>query len=404
MTSLERRREKRYQRRKALRDAKKRRLYAENDRYENIISYRSLYNANRQSIKSVSWKASVQRYQMNLLRNIHDTHRDLANGKSITKGFVEFNAIERGKVRHIRSVHYSERVVQRSTSDNALVPLLSRGLIYDNGACIKGKGVDRSLDRLDVHLRRFYRTNQYSNDGYIVLFDFKGYFDSIRHDICLQAYDKAFTDERILELLKAFVYPFGFPFANGNWRKEKRPMNPEEYTGKSLGLGSQISQITAVSYPNALDHYIKQVLRVRFYGRYMDDGYMMFRKKEDAKAALAKVYEFCQKYGITINRKKTQIVKLSRCFIYLKVKHRLTETGKVIRGLSRTSITRQRRKLKKFHKMYLEGKLPLEDIRQAYGSWKGYALRSIARETVRNMNRLYFSLFHEQPPKCKLEH
>ena len=81
MTSLERRHEKRYQRRKAMRDAKKQQRYTANDHYENIISYRSLYNANRQSMKSVSWKASVQRYQMNLLRNIHDTHRDLADGK-----------------------------------------------------------------------------------------------------------------------------------------------------------------------------------------------------------------------------------------------------------------------------------------------------------------------------------
>lgn len=403
MTSLERRHEKRYQRRKAMRDAKKQQRYTANDHYENIISYRSLYNANRQSMKSVSWKASVQRYQMNLLRNIHDTHRDLADGKDITRGFVEFNTIERGKIRHIRSVHYSERVVQRSTSDNALVPMLARSLIYDNGACIKGKGVDRSLDRMDIHLRQFYRDNGHSNEGYAVLFDFKGYFDSIRHDICLQVYDGAFADKRILELLKTFVYPFGFPFANGNWRKEKRPMKPEEYTGKSLGLGSQISQITAVSYPNALDHFIKQVLRVKYYGRYMDDGYMLFKTKEEAKYALEKVCGFCEKYGIVINRKKTQIVKISRCFVYLKVKHRLTETGKATRRLSRSSITRQRRKLKKFHKMYLEGTMSLPDIGQAYGSWKGYALRRNARETVRNMNRLYFSLFHEQPPKCKLE-
>lgn len=403
MTSLERRHEKRYQRRKAYRAEKKRKKYAANDQYENIISYRSLYNANRQSMKSVSWKASVQRYQMNLLRNIHDTHRDLAAGKNITKGFVEFNTLERGKVRHIRSVHYSERVVQRSTSDNSLVPMLSRSLIYDNGACIKGKGVDRALDRMDIHLRKFYRDNHCRNEGYAVLFDFKGYFDCIRHDICLKTYDDAFDDKRILELLKTFVYPFGFPFVNGNWRKEKRLLPPGEYTGKSLGLGSQISQITAVSYPNALDHYIKQVLRVKYYGRYMDDGYMLFKRKEDARDALEKIYRFCEKYGITINRKKTQIVKLSKCFVYLKVKHRLTETGKAMRGLSRASVTRQRRKLKKFHKMYLEGALSLQDIGQAYGSWKGHALRRNARETVRNMNRLYFSLFHELPPKCKLE-
>lgn len=403
MTSLERRHEKRYQRRKAYRAEKKRRKYAEYDRYENIISYRALYNANRQSIKSVSWKASVQRYQMNLLRNIHDTHRDLAAGKDITKGFVEFNTIERGKIRHIRSVHYSERVVQRSASDNALVPMLSRSLIYDNGACLKGKGVDRALDRLDIHLRKFYRDNQHSNEGFAVLFDFKGYFDCILHDICLQTYDDAFDDKRIFELLKTFVYPFGFPFALGNWRKEKRPMTSDKYSGKSLGLGSQISQITAVSYPNALDHYIKQELRVKYYGRYMDDGYMLFRQKEDAKEALEKVCAFCKTYGIEINRKKTQIVKINKTFVYLKAKHRLTENGKALRGLSRSSVTKQRQKLKKFHKKYLEGVLPLHDIGQAYGSWKGYALRRNARETVRNMNRLYFSLFHELPPKCKLE-
>lgn len=403
MTSLERRYEKRYQRRKAARLAKKHNDYGENDNYDNIISYKALYDANRKSLRNVSWKTSVQRYQMNLLRNICNAHIALANEEDITKGFVEFNTVERGKVRHIRSVHFSERVVQRSACDNSLVPMLSRGLIYDNGACLQGKGIDRTLDRLDVHLQRFYRSNGQSNNGYIVLFDFTGYFDCILHAVCMKNFDRAFDDKRIISLLGSFVYPFGFPFATGNWRKSKRKPNPNGYSGKSLGLGSQVSQITAVSYPNSLDHYIKQELRVRWYGRYMDDGYMIFRTKEEARRALEKVYKFCETLGITINQRKTRIVKLSRDFVYLKVKHRLTDTGKTIRGLSRESITRERRKLKKFQKMYYGGSLSINDIKQAYGSWKGYALHRNAIRSVRNMDRLYFSLFGELPPKCKLE-
>lgn len=403
MTSLEWRREKRYQRRKAARDAKKRAACAWHDCYENIISYNALYNANRQTMKGVTWKASVQRYEMNLLRNIHDTHKDMAAYKNITKGFVEFDTMERGKMRHIRSVHFSERVVQRSVSDNALVPVLSRSHTYDNGACLPGKGVDRALDRMDAHLNQFYRSNGYSNEGYVVLFDFSDYFGSILHDICMQIYDNAFSDKRIVDLLHAFVYPFGFPFEYHYNRKDVLEKDPSEYTGKSLGLGSQISQVTAVSYPNALDHYIKQELRVKYYGRYMDDGYMIFKSKEDAREALECVYRFCDKYGIIINRKKTQITKLGRDFIYLKVKHRLTVSGKALRRLSRDSVTRQRRKLKKFHKMYINKEMELCDIRQAYGSWKGHALRRNARESVRNMDRLFYSLFHELPPKCKLE-
>lgn len=403
MTSLERRYEKRYQRRKAARLAKKHSDYGENDNYNNIISYKSLYDANRKSLRNVSWKVSVQRYQMNLLRNICNTHIALANEEDITKGFVEFNTVERGKVRHIRSVHFSERVVQRSVCDNSLVPMLSRGLIYDNGACLQGKGIDRALDRLDVHLQQFYRSNGQSNDGYIVLFDFTGYFDCILHAVCMKIFDRAFDDKRIISLLGSFVYPFGFPFATGNWRKSKRKTSQNGYSGKSLGLGSQVSQITAVSYPNSLDHYIKQELRVRWYGRYMDDGYMIFRTKEEARRALEKVYKFCETLGITINQRKTRIVKLSRDFVYLKVKHHLTDTGKTVRGLSRESITRERRKLKKFQKMYYSGSLTMNDIKQAYGSWKGYALHRNAVMSVRNMDRLYFSLFGELPPKCKLE-
>ena len=376
--------------------------YAKYDNFDTIASYRALYDANRKSMRNVAWKASVQRYQMNLLRNIHNANNDLLNGKDVTKGFVEFNTLERGKMRHIRSVHFSERVIQRSTCDNALIPLLSRDLIYDNGACIQGKGIDWALDRLDAHLQQFFRANGFSNDGFVLKFDFSGYFDCILHSICMAKYNKACDDKRIVELVKGFVYPFGFEQISGNWRKMKRDITREKYTGKSLGLGSQVSQISAVSYPNSLDHFIKQTLRVRWYARYMDDGYLLFKRREDAVAALDKICDFCKTIGITVNKKKTQITSLKRDFVYLKVRHRLTETGKTVRRLSKESITRQRRKLKKFQKMYLTGSMSLKDITQAYGSWKGYALHRNSVKTVRNMDKLFISLFQVQPPQCKL--
>ena len=85
VTSLERRRERRYQRRKAARERKKLERYAANDRFENIARYRPLYNANRLSRRNVCWKASVQRYQMNLLRNLEETRAKLMAGETITK-------------------------------------------------------------------------------------------------------------------------------------------------------------------------------------------------------------------------------------------------------------------------------------------------------------------------------
>lgn len=402
MTSLERRREGRYQRRKAARERKKLERYAENDRFENVASYKALYNANRKSMRNVCWKASIQRYQMNLLRNLEETRAKLMAGETITKGFVEFDTIERGKLRHIRSVHYSERVAQRSVCDNALVPMLGRSLIYDNGACLAGKGVDRSLDRLTAHLQQFYRANGFSNKGWAVLFDFSGYFDNILHSACFRIYSRAFRDTRILKLLYNFVTPFGYPKAETNWQRVKRT-DKGQYTGKSLGLGSQISQITAVSYPNVLDHYIKQTLRVRWYQRYMDDGYMLFRTKEEAKEAIIHVVEICKTLGITVNQRKTKIVPIQRGFRFLKVVQRLTETGAVERRLCRESITRQRRRLKKFAAKVKAGEMTEKDAAMAYGSWKGYALRRGGKWVVRRMDGLFRELFGVSPPRCKLE-
>jgi hypothetical protein len=59
--------------------------------------------------------------------------------KSVQSAFVEFDLSEQGKTRHIKSVHISERVVQKYLCGNALVPVLSRSLIHDNRASVKTK-------------------------------------------------------------------------------------------------------------------------------------------------------------------------------------------------------------------------------------------------------------------------
>ena len=403
MTALERRREGRYRRRKAAREAKKAAQCAGYDDFRNISRYRSLFGANRKSMRNVTWKASVQRYQMNLLRNMEETREKLDTKKNITKGFVEFDLMERGHLRHIRSVHYTERVVQRSACDNSLVPMLRRGLIYDNGACLEGKGVDRSMDRMEAHLQQFFRANGFSNDGVALLFDFSGYFDNILHRHCFAMYSREYRDAMILWLLGTFVIPFGYPFSATGARRTRAPENGAEYNGKSLGLGSQVSQITAVSYPSGIDHYIKQVLRVRWYGRYMDDGYMLFRTKEEAVQAAKAMAEQCAKIGIKLNTKKTRIVKIKSGVKFLKTRFILTETGKVKRKMCRQNITKQRRKLKKFAAKKMAGEMTLEEIASAYCSWKGYALRRGGKMAARRMDALFSELFGIQAPKCKIK-
>jgi len=182
MTSEDRKIARAERRRSARLANEKQRLAPYND-FSLVTDADNLAGAFAKSKRGVSWKESVQRYEANALRNIAETRRKLIAGESVLNGFVEFDLCERGKTRHIKSVHISERVVQKCLSDEVLVPLLSRPLIHDNGASITGKGVHFALRRLVVHLSRFYRNNGRSNEGYALLVDFSRFFDNIRHDI-----------------------------------------------------------------------------------------------------------------------------------------------------------------------------------------------------------------------------
>ena len=410
MTSNERRREARYQRRKMKRFMKKMASCQKYNDYFNIICLQSLYKAYKLSRRCVSWKNSVQNYHMNLFKNLYTTYVKLLNHEDIVRGFVEFNTIERGKKRHIKSVHISERVVQRSLCDNSLVPILSRSLIDDNTACIKGKGVDRALDRFEAHLQKFYRDNGFSNDGYIVYIDDSSYFDTLLHSYIDEILHKAYDNEEIIELVNRFVRPFGYPSVDGNWRKTKKPVCDGDYSGKSLGLGSQVSQILAVSYPSMIDHYIKDVMRMKYYDHYMDDTVILCKTKEEAKAVMAKIKELSDKIGIIVSDRKSHIAKLTRPVRYLKVNFKLTKTGKVLRSATKSNIVKERRRLKKYKQFLDSGRLTIEEITQAYASWKGYVLRrdSIAMSgrksnVITKMDNLFRSLFGAEPPVCSVK-
>ena len=373
MNSLERR-EGRYQRRKAKREQHRIEIL-ERYNYESVICPDNLYKAMKDSRKGVYWKASVQRYNMNFLKNILRSHNDLVAEKDMRKGFICFDIVERGKPRHICSVHFSERVVQKSLCNNALIPHLTRSLIYDNGASIQDKGIHFAIERLKTHLRRHFK--KHGREGYVLLIDFKGYFDNIQHEPLRKIFNGAFGDDRrLLDLAMSFVYAFG---------------------EKGLGLGSETSQIAAVAYSSRNDHYIKEVLRCKHYGRYMDDSYFICESKERAKHILSAMLGKFAEIGIMTSPKKTQIIKLSRGFKFLKTHFSIENTGRVVARPSRESATRQRRKLKKFKKFLDAGLMTMHDIRNSHMSWRGYIAHINSRRTVRNLDALYMQLFGVSP-------
>lgn len=147
---------------------------------ESVADLDNLYKAAMTAKNGVSWKASVQRYHKELLLNLGRARSDLLSQNDIRRGFYHFTVFERGKLRHISSVHFSERVIHKSLSANALVPALTPSFIRNNTANTKGRGTDDALKRLKRDLVRHYA--RYGSEGYILLIDFSDYFGSIAHE------------------------------------------------------------------------------------------------------------------------------------------------------------------------------------------------------------------------------
>ena len=332
--------------------------------FEEVFSIEHLLVCARECLCNVRWKQSTQMFEINLLRWVTKLHEELLHGTYRSKGFTRFSIFERGKHREISSVHISERCVQKCLCKYALKPLIVPKLIYDNAATVEGRGTDFALNRLVQHLR--YHTLKYNRKGGILTIDYHNYFGTIDHKILLEKLKNLIEDNRVYSLTAYFINCF--------------PGNV------GLGLGSEVSQICAVFYPNAIDHYFKDYLKIRGYARYMDDSYIisddLIKLKEYKKIFIEKSKEL----GLEINEKMTQITPFDRGhFIYLKKRIFISETNKIIIRLLPKNITQRRRKIKKQLKMVEEKRMEKESFIQSFNSWEGYAKKYNSFKTVKNM-------------------
>jgi len=110
-----------------------------------------------------------------------------------------------------------------------------------------------------------------------------------------------------------------------------------------IPIGNQLSQWLALLFLNELDHIIKKRLKIKFYGRYMDDFYLIHEDKEYLKYCLGEIEGYLKGIGLELNQ-KTQIFPLRHGIDFLGFHTYLTENGKVIRKLRRGRKNKKRKR------------------------------------------------------------
>ena len=374
------------------------------DYIEEMTNANRIILAMRRVERASGWKDSAQKILVNRLKFAYEIRKEVREGTYHQGEGATFQLCENGHTRLVKALCTKDLIVQHSLTDTVLFPHLLKYLIHDNGASIRGKGISFTRRRFEQHIRKFYR--EHGKEGYIMLIDFRKFFDNIRHDRLDEKFHEKLLDDRLRKFMRRLFENYRVDvsysdneniidevFNSLEYQKiDHSLLTGRRYMAKSLGIGAPISQIAGIFFPTAIDTYCKTVKHCKFYGVYMDDRYVIHHDKAFMKELLEDICRIASELGLHVNRRKTQIVKISHGFTFLKTRYILSGTGKLIKKIPRDVVVRQRRKMKKLASFVARGEMTLEDFKSQYQSWRGDKRKYNAFHTLQSMDKLYWRL------------
>ena len=286
----------------------------------------------------------------------------LINKTYTVSSYGEFIIYE-PKKRIVKSGSFKDKIVQHSLCDNVLLPEAGKHFIENNFAGQIGKGTLFGLDHLRDNMLQFY--TEYGIKGYVLKCDITKFFYTIDHKILKDIIRKYFSDEDILWLCDLFI----------------------DSTKEDIGipLGNQISQVFALIYLDGLDHLITEKLQIKYYGRYMDDFYLIHKDKKYLEYCLAVIQNYIHSLKLTLNG-KTQIIPFKNGINFLGFHTYVTRDGKAIRKLKGENKRKIKKRLLNNSELVKSGRMTKEKFYESYNSWRNHASHGNCVKLIHQMD------------------
>lgn len=315
--------------------------------FEVITDFGNLYRAYKKSKSGKGFTVSSQKFQLAALDGIHQIKRRLETKTYEVSKYNEF-VIYEPKERIIKAGSFQDKIVQHSLCDNVLLSKLCNEFIDNNFAGQVDKGTLFGLNWLKGQMLLAY--NKYGYDCWIIKADVSKFFYNIDHNILKDMVEYFIDDKDTCWLCEKFI---------------------DSTEGLGLPLGNQISQVYALLYLSGLDHFITGELGVKYFGRYMDDFYLIVERKDYAKWCLNAIREFVSTLGLELNG-KTQIIPFKNGIKFCGFHTYITKDGKAIRKLKNENKRAAKKRFKKMAGLVKRGKLSEEKFYESYNAWKNH--------------------------------
>ncbi len=359
--------------------------------FDTLFTTENILKAHIKGRISKRQKRPIVRFEISLLENIYELYDQITSGKYKIEKYHSFTIFE-PKQREIQTLLYRDRIVQHVICDNMLAPYFSSRAILDNTVCQIDKGTHFALARFENNLRKFIHTH--GTNGYILKCDIHKYFPTIPHAQLKELVSKHIKDKRIRNFVCMIIdsYHTSPRFLEKYNVAPLEPIKRHPFvrdmvtTGRGIPIGNQTSQVFGMFYLDKIDRLIKEKLRVKIYSRYMDDFVLVHEDKNFLKKALAEIHKTLDTLGVRLND-KTHIFPLKNGLTFLGFRYQVNENGKLIKKVSKKTVTRFKSRAKLLNRAYAEGLIDLQRVNCSLIAYHGHLKHANCYKLEQNLKK-----------------
>ncbi len=332
--------------------------------YKAIISTDALFVAYYRARRGNRDKRIQLKFELDLENQIFKLEQELKDEKYIPSPYTTFTIFE-PKRREILAPNFRDRVVHQSLVSK-IEPIFDKTFIADSYACRINKGTHYGVKRAKKFLQAA-RSIHNDKDLYVLQCDIKSYFASISWDVLFNLIEKEIDCPKTLLLVKKFI---SFQYVKDKYGNVHYP--PRKVVSiterRGVPIGNLTSQLFANIYLNRLDHFVKETLKVHWYGRYMDDFYIIHPNRGKLKQLRNSIGDFLMdELKLTLHPRKNVIKNLKDGLPF--VGYRIFHDHVLVRG---NTVINMQRRLKSRKKQLKTGKISQEDFNSSISSYKGH--------------------------------
>ena len=345
--------------------------------YSIFHDFEVLQHAHVVARRSKRSKNAIVKFEMYELENLARLQQEMRDKTYKQGGYFNF-FVKEPKLREIQAIPYRDRIIQHILCDHVLTPYFTKRVIYDDTACIAGRGQHFAMRRMKGFMRAFHA--QHGMDGWFLKCDILKFFPSLPHDVIMRTMGDKIADPDVRALFEtiinsyrtpdAFLDRFNIPRTQKKFVKGRGFVDTEIVRG--VPIGNQTSQTIGMYYLDPVDRFVKETLRVKYYVRYMDDFILLHHDREFLERALAEIRELCRRELKLELNDKTQILPLKNGLKFLGMHFHVQPTGHVVTKIQQRTTKRYKSAVKKINKFYPATHLSAQRATCIMSSYRGH--------------------------------